>query len=89
MSSKRIGGGMAKLQELIGNIKRNRAGGTKATAQKVANIFSAIIQSDSWSNASHLLQLIKQMGTKLMEADPMAFYIGNIVKRIIHIIRVQ
>ena len=77
---------MTQLQELISNIKRNRAGGSKATAQKVTHIFSNIIQSDTWKNATELLKIIKQMGTKLMAADPMAFYIGNIVKRITHII---
>lgn len=83
--SKRAGD---KLQELINNIKRNKAGGTKSTAQSVANIL-AMVQSSKWAEPKDLLKLIKQIGSKLMDADPMAFYIGNIVKRVIHLIRVH
>jgi translation initiation factor 2B subunit (eIF-2B alpha/beta/delta family) len=88
MSTKKVGS-MDKLQELISNIKRDKAGGSKATAQSVANIFRKVVKAGKWTEPKDLLKLVKQMGTKLMEADPMAFYIGNIVKRIIHTIRVQ
>ncbi|CAI2372234.1 unnamed protein product [Moneuplotes crassus] len=82
-------GGMDLLSELTSNIKRDRAGGSKATAQKITKIFADVIASDMWLNATELMKLIKQMGAKLIAADPMAFYIGNIVKRIAHIIRMQ
>ena len=86
--SKRTGG-LDKFQELVSNIKRNKLGGTKATALSIANIFTAVIKAETWKDATDLLKIVKQMGSKLTEADPMAFYIGNIVKRIAHIIRVQ
>lgn len=88
MSTKRTGG-LDKFQELISNIKRDKVGGSKATALSIANIFTTVIKAETWKDATDLLKIIKQMGSKLSEADPMAFYIGNIVKRIAHIIRVQ
>jgi len=87
MSSKTAG--LESLQELIDNVKRNKAGGSKATAQSIASIFSAIIKTGSWKDPKNLFKIINQMGRKLMEADPMAFYIGNIVKRVIHTIKIQ
>lgn len=77
-----------RLAELISSIKKNRVKSTKNTAQNVAGILREIVDSDKmWKEPKDLLEWIQNIGNKLIEADPMAFYIGNIIKRIEHTIR--
>ena len=78
-----------KFEQLISNIKRDKTRGTKHTAQNVAGILKDVADSEMWKEPKELIDIIKLMGTKLIEADPTAFYIGNIVKRILHTINMQ
>ena len=80
---------MLMCSTFIGDIKRNKTKGTKHTAQNVANMLSKIVDSNLWNEPNELIDLIKTIGTKMIEADPIAFYIANIVKRVLHAIKVQ
>ena len=55
--------------------------------KQTANILTGIIKSKEWDDAKQLFKLIKSVGHILIGADPLAFYIGNTIKRVLHIIR--
>lgn len=56
-------------------------------ALKTSEIFRDLVEQSKWADARQLFQSARKIGKKLMAADRMNFTIGNIVKRIYHIIR--
>ena len=74
---------------LISNLKRRHTASTYENTKNVIDLLNEVIIHQPWKNATELLMTIKKVGNKLKTADPMAFYINNIVKRVLHIIRVE
>ncbi len=54
---------------------------------KVAGIMKENVQKGQWASARELFSNLRLIGKRLMEADRMNFTVGNVVKRVYHIIR--
>ena len=48
-----------------------------------------MLESIPWKNALELIEIMKQVGKALVEAQPQEMAVGNIIRRILHIIRQQ
>jgi translation initiation factor 2B subunit (eIF-2B alpha/beta/delta family) len=46
-----------------------------------------IVSSSKWTNAKHLIDMIKHYGKKMTEAKPLELAIGNTIRRVLCIIR--
>jgi translation initiation factor eIF-2B subunit beta len=56
-------------------------------ASQTVNILKHIIGESSWRSASELMQIVKDYSLKLMAAQPAQTVIGNMVRRVLKIIR--
>lgn len=56
-------------------------------AIKLIELFREYVSKNKWSDARELFNTVRTMGKKLISADKMNFTVGNIVKRIQHVIR--
>jgi translation initiation factor 2B subunit (eIF-2B alpha/beta/delta family) len=61
--------------------------GNNEVTCKTIEIFRDYINKNKWSDARELFTEIRKKGKKLTSADKMNFTIGNVIKRIYHIIR--
>jgi translation initiation factor 2B subunit (eIF-2B alpha/beta/delta family) len=50
-------------------------------------LFRDYVNKNKWSDARELFNTVRTMGKKLISADKMNFTVGNIVKRVYHVIR--
>ena len=57
------------------------------TAVETANLLRTVISNSRWSNAKNLLQTIKEITQRLIQAQPVEFAVGNIARRIMRLIR--
>jgi translation initiation factor 2B subunit (eIF-2B alpha/beta/delta family) len=46
-----------------------------------------LVKQGKWKNIKDLFKSINTIGKTMMKADPLSFFIGNTVKRVLHIIR--
>lgn len=54
---------------------------------KTSEIFRDLVEQSKWADARQLFIQARKIGKRLVDADKMNFTIGNIVKRVYHIIR--
>jgi translation initiation factor 2B subunit (eIF-2B alpha/beta/delta family) len=54
---------------------------------KTIELFRDYISKNKWSDARELFSQVRKIGKKLNSADRMNFTVGNVIKRIYHIIR--
>ncbi|EGG25404.1 translation initiation factor eIF-2B beta subunit [Cavenderia fasciculata] len=76
-----------QLETFILRLKRKRITGSFSVSLSTAEILRQYISTTKWSNAKHLIDNIKQMGKRLIETQPLEFCIGNIIRRVLFIIR--
>lgn len=46
-----------------------------------------VISNSRWSTATSLIQLIREIAIRIIKAQPIEFAVGNIVRRVLHLIR--
>lgn len=56
-------------------------------AIKTTEIFKDLVEQSKWADARSLFKNVRTIGKKLIAADKMNFTVGNVVKRVYHIIR--
>ena len=61
--------------------------GSNRTAIETANLLRTVISNSRWSNAASLIQLIREIAVRIIKAQPIEFAVGNIIRRVLHLIR--
>lgn len=54
---------------------------------ETANLLRTVISNSRWTNAAGLIQLIKDIAIRLVNAQPVEFAVGNMIRRVLHLIR--
>ncbi|KAG0304557.1 Translation initiation factor eIF-2B subunit beta [Linnemannia gamsii] len=72
---------------LVAKLKRRQLVGSSAVAQATLKLLIVVISKNNWSKANDLLNLVRSVGQRLIEANPTELAIGNIVRRVLHVIR--
>ncbi|XP_022656810.1 translation initiation factor eIF-2B subunit beta-like [Varroa destructor] len=72
---------------LRSNLRVGRRCTSKDTAKLVLQQLTVIIKSKVWRNAQDLLRILREFGNKLVELDPAETVIGNVVRRVLKIVR--
>lgn len=57
------------------------------TAVETANLLRTVISNSRWTNAKNLLQTIKEITARLIQAQPVEFAVGNVSRRIMRLIK--
>ncbi|TPX38280.1 S-methyl-5-thioribose-1-phosphate isomerase [Synchytrium microbalum] len=61
--------------------------GSSTTAVATAKLLTKIVQGGRWSSAESLINILREHGDRIQKAAPMEFAVGNIVRRLIFVIR--
>lgn len=78
---------MAIVDPLVSQIKRRQLEGDKVTALAVAHLLMRVISAARWTNPYDLINIIRKVGTIIHKARPRAVIPGNIVRRVLALIR--
>ncbi|KAK8970802.1 hypothetical protein KSP40_PGU008794 [Platanthera guangdongensis] len=80
----------ALVNDFILKLKRRKIEGSQATARQTAELLRAVVshQRLPYTNqALALLDAVRDIGEQLIAANPVELAVGNIVRRVLHIIR--
>ncbi|KAG0258566.1 GCD complex subunit gcd7 [Actinomortierella ambigua] len=81
MSSKNV------VDDLVAKLKRRQLVGSSAVAQETLKLMIVVISKAPLSTVNQLIDLVKSVGQKLVAANPTEPAVGNIVRRVLHVIR--
>lgn len=76
-----------QIESFISKLKRNQITGSYDVAIQTSQLFVKIISLTRWSSLEQLSTQISHIGNRLSTAQPREFICGNIVKRILALIR--
>ncbi|KAM0057190.1 putative nagB/RpiA transferase, initiation factor 2B-like protein [Helianthus debilis subsp. tardiflorus] len=80
----------ALVTDFLNKLKKRKIEGSKATAKLTAELLRSVISQQRLPNtnqAGALIHAIKAIGDQLTAANPVEVAVGNIVRRVLHIIR--
>ncbi|XP_050215854.1 uncharacterized protein LOC126666960 [Mercurialis annua] len=78
------------INEFITKLGKRKVEGSQATALMTADLLRSVIshmKAPQTNQASALIDAVKSVGVQLIDANPVELAIGNIVRRVLHIIR--
>lgn len=75
------------VDAMIDKLKRRELEGSGPVALHTAELLRTIISKGKYTSISELLNLIKTIGKKLIDARPIELALGNIVRRVLFIVR--
>uniref|UniRef100_A0A1B6KPN8 Translation initiation factor eIF2B subunit beta n=1 Tax=Graphocephala atropunctata TaxID=36148 RepID=A0A1B6KPN8_9HEMI len=76
-----------KVTQLINNIKLKKIVGSYTITSATVQVLKDIIIHSEWKTAQDIIQILKEEGKKLNHALPINASVGNMVRRILKIIR--
>ncbi|KAF4324275.1 hypothetical protein BBO99_00000213 [Phytophthora kernoviae] len=75
------------VDELVLSLKRRHLRGSYETAKMTTKLLSKVLETVKWSTAGEILEKIRQLGYMLTKAHAHELAIGNVVRRVLYIIR--
>eukprot|EP00798_Chlamydomonas_sp_ICE-L_P015682 gene15682-21788_t len=77
----------AAVDQLCAQLRQRTVEGSMPCAKKTAEILRVLVTQQRYPDASSLIDDVRFIGQKLQAAKPVELAIGNIVRRVLHIIR--
>ncbi|KAG2178078.1 hypothetical protein INT43_003331 [Umbelopsis isabellina] len=77
----------SQVEDFISRLKRRQIVGSYEVAKETAIILRQVVSTTRWSDASVLVHVITDLGRRLVAAQPKELAVGNIVRRVLKIIR--
>lgn len=78
---------LKQVEPVVASLKRQQIEAGKATAVAVAQLLMKVILAVRWTNPNDLITVIREVGVVLEKAKPRDIIPGNIVRRVLAIIR--
>ncbi|KAL9353032.1 hypothetical protein Peur_055712 [Populus x canadensis] len=78
------------VNELVTKLRKRKVEGSQATALLTAELLRSVISQlkvPQTNQAETLIEAVKSVGGQLVAANPVELAVGNIVKRVLHVIR--
>lgn len=75
------------VEPVVAQLKRRQLSEDKKTAVEVSQLLMRVISAARWADPLDLIDLIRQVGIVLEKATPKDFIPGNIVRRVLALIR--
>lgn len=75
------------ITTFISDLKRRKIVGSHDVALATANLLLRFISATRWNHTSELISEIRALGANLIRAQPREFACGNVVRRVLAIIR--
>ncbi|OMO85763.1 Initiation factor 2B-related protein [Corchorus olitorius] len=80
----------ALVNDFLNKLKKRKIEGSQATAKQTAELLRSVISQTRvpyTNQAGALIDSVKAVGERLIAANPVELAVGNIVRRVLHIIR--
>ncbi|KAI9360992.1 hypothetical protein BD770DRAFT_383908 [Pilaira anomala] len=77
----------AQIEDFIQRLKRRQILGSYFVAKETATILRQVVSTSRWRDVNVLIDIITQTGARLAAAQPNELAVGNIVKRVLKVIR--
>ncbi|KAJ9073383.1 GCD complex subunit gcd7 [Entomophthora muscae] len=77
----------ALVENLISKLKRRQVIGSWSVSTETLLVLRQVISVSKWNNVRALLDDIAHIGHRLVTAQPQELAVGNIVRRVLHMIR--
>ncbi|KAK1293638.1 hypothetical protein QJS10_CPB17g01796 [Acorus calamus] len=80
----------ALVNDFVFKLKRRKIEGSQASARQTAELLRSVVSSQRvpyTNQAAALIEAVKVVGEQLISANPVELAVGNIVRRVLHIIR--
>ncbi|EFW99473.1 translation regulator gcd7 [Grosmannia clavigera kw1407] len=77
----------ASVETAVTLLKRRQIHGPEQCALATAHILSQVVVKSKWADVDQLLDRVYQVGRKLVDAQPQELVIGNIIRRVLGLIR--
>ncbi|XP_020237955.1 translation initiation factor eIF-2B subunit beta [Cajanus cajan] len=78
------------VNDFVNLLKKRKIEGSQATAKQTAELLRSVISQQRLphtNQATALLNAVRAVGEKIIAANPIELAVGNIVRRVLHIIR--
>ncbi|KAJ3298749.1 Translation initiation factor eIF-2B subunit beta [Borealophlyctis nickersoniae] len=75
-----------QIENLAVKLQRRQVVGSYNVALDTARLLRNVVAASRWSKLEQLLTTVKEMGAKLQAAQPIELAVGNMVKRVVHLI---
>lgn len=75
------------LDAFIAKLKRRQIEDSYEIALETLQILMRFLSASRWSNVHEMIELIRQLGNRLEKAHPTAFSCGNVIRRILAVLR--
>ncbi|KAK9764917.1 GCD complex subunit gcd7 [Basidiobolus ranarum] len=77
----------AQIDHFIARLKRRQVIGSWQVSVETAILLRQVVSISRWNNVDVLLETVKSVGKRLVAAQPQELAIGNIVRRVLRLIR--
>ncbi|KAL8109599.1 uncharacterized protein LOC141673008 [Apium graveolens] len=80
----------AQVNDFVVKLRKRKIEGSKTTAKQTAELLRSVISQQRvphTNQAGGYIQAIKAVGEQLIAANPVELAVGNVVRRVLHIIR--
>ncbi|GAO51940.1 IF-2B-domain-containing protein [Saitoella complicata NRRL Y-17804] len=77
----------AAVESLAARLKRKQIRGSHNVALETALVLRQVVSNARWSNQDQLVDQVKEIGRRLVKAAPRELACGNVVRRILRVIR--
>lgn len=78
---------LALVDPVVSQIKRRQIGGDKEMALAIAHLLMRVISAVRWTNPYDLISVVRRVGSVLQKAQPRDLIPGNIIRRVLAVIR--
>lgn len=75
------------IDPIVAKLKRRQIEGTNNIALDISHLLMRVISAARWTNPYDLIAVIRKVGTILTAAQPKEIVIGNVVRRVLALIR--
>jgi translation initiation factor eIF-2B subunit beta len=76
-----------KLKSTIDSLRRRELAGSFKVALATAELMKVVVSAAKWNSAQSVMEQVREIGKMLIDAAPLELAIGNIVRRVLSIIR--
>jgi len=77
----------AAIQRTASDLRRHKLRGSYDVAKRTAELLRNFVGGSRWPTAAVLMERIKELGRFLSRAQPIELTVGNIVRRVLFIVR--
>lgn len=78
---------LALVDPVVSELKRHQIGGDKDIALAISHLLMRVISAARWTNPYDLIDIIRKVGTIIINAQPREMITGNIIRRVLALIR--